>query len=384
MEQYDVVIVGGGFFGCSLALHLERSGKKVVVLEKEADIMTRASYHNQARVHGGYHYSRSLLTALRSQVNFKDFVSEYKECIDDSFEKYYAIGKHFSKVSARSFLQFCERIGAPIDHAPARVKRLFEPSLTEDVFTVREYAFDSLKLRKLVKRRLAAAGIEYRLQNEANSFTHTKKGISLHATNLKTKKRYIIHAKQVFNCAYTQINKLHANSKLPLIPFKHELTEMALVEVPDELRNVGITIMDGPFFSVMPFPSRGLHTLSHVRYTPHMSWEDSNLAKAWRNGHDYLKHHKPASAFKKMIADSQRYVPILGKSIHKDSLWEVKTILPKSEDDDSRPILFLPDYGKVKGYNCIMGGKIDNIQEILKEVDLLHVKPKVQPQLQAA
>ena len=26
--------------------------------------------------------------------------------------------------------------------------------------------------------------------------------------------------------------------------------------------------MCGPFFSAMPFPARGLHTLSHVRYTP--------------------------------------------------------------------------------------------------------------------
>jgi len=371
-----VVIVGGGFFGCSLALHIqEHSKKKVLVLEKEPDIMTRASYHNQARVHGGYHYSRSLLTALRSQMNFKDFVSEYEECIDSSFDKYYAIGRHFSKVSAHHFKQFCERIGAPVSHAPASIKKLFEPTFTEDVFTVREYAFDSMKLRAMTKRRMHAKGIEYRLEHEATSFRRIKDGISLRVRNDKTGKNFTIHAKEVFNCAYTQINKLNANSKMPLIPFKHELTEMALIEVPEELKNVGITIMDGPFFSVMPFPSRGLHTLSHVRYTPHMSWQDDDPTRAWRDGHDYLKHNKPATAFKKMIADSMRYVPILSKAVHKDSLWEVKTVLPKSEDDDSRPILFMPDYGNTKGYNCIMGGKIDNIQEILKEVDHLYAQP---------
>src|SRR5882724_441571 len=184
MQHYDVAIIGGGFFGCSIALHLRRYVKNVVVLEKEPDIMTRASYNNQARVHGGYHYSRSLLTALRSQMNFKDFVSEYEECIDSSFDKYYAIGRHFSKVSSKHFMQFCERISAPISHAPDKIKKLFEPTFTEDVFTVREYAFDSMKLRKMTQRRMDAAGIECRLHHEATSFRRIKSGISMRVKNL--------------------------------------------------------------------------------------------------------------------------------------------------------------------------------------------------------
>ena len=31
---------------------------------------------------------------------------------------------------------------------------------------------------------------------------------------------------------------------------------MALVEAPPELDGLGVTVMDGPFFSMMPFPSR--------------------------------------------------------------------------------------------------------------------------------
>ena len=49
---------------------------------------------------------------------------------------------------------------------------------------------------------------------------------------------------------------------------------MALMQAPDVLKEIGVTVMDGPFFSMMPFPARGLHTLSHVRYTPHFSWKD--------------------------------------------------------------------------------------------------------------
>lgn len=49
---------------------------------------------------------------------------------------------------------------------------------------------------------------------------------------------------------------LRQQSGLSLLPFKHELTEMALVEVPDIMKLIGVTVMDGSYFSVMPYPSR--------------------------------------------------------------------------------------------------------------------------------
>lgn len=373
MERYDVAIIGGGFFGCSLALHLKTATNKVLVLEKEDALMSRASYNNQARAHGGYHYSRSLLTALRSRVNLADFVSEYGETIDDSFEKYYAISRTFSKVSARHFYLFCKRIGADVERAPAHVKKMFNDNLIEDVFQVKEYAFDSSKLRKRIEQELARAEVEYRLATEAERLWRDESGdIGLEIKDTKTQATNEIRAARVFNCTYSHINKLNFSSGLPFIPLKHELAELALIEMPDELRNIGITVMDGPFFSAMPFPSRNLHTLSHVRYTPHVEWHDRE--GSWRNGHQYLAENTPPSAFKRMLADAQRYVPLLGKATYADSLWEVKTVLPTSEHDDSRPILFAQNHGGMDNYTVIMGGKIDNIRDVLVEVDSLYGK----------
>ena len=65
-NSWDAVIIGGGFFGLSVALLLKERGLSVVVLEREKEPMLRASYNNQARVHGGYHYPRSLMTAKPS------------------------------------------------------------------------------------------------------------------------------------------------------------------------------------------------------------------------------------------------------------------------------------------------------------------------------
>ena len=54
----DAVVIGGGFYGASIAIYLakNRGLKKVVLVEKEKKLLTRASYNNQARVHNGYHY----------------------------------------------------------------------------------------------------------------------------------------------------------------------------------------------------------------------------------------------------------------------------------------------------------------------------------------
>jgi len=73
-----------------------------------------------------------------------------------------------------------------------------------------------------------------------------------------------------------------------------------------------------------------------------------------------------------MMADARRYVPLIGQTKHIDSLWEVKTVLPTAEHNDSRPILFVPSHGAIPGYTCIMGGKIDNVQDVLREIDILY------------
>lgn len=317
---------------------------------------------NQARVHAGYHYPRSYLTALRSRINAPRFIADYRDCIFDRFSHYYAIARAYSNVTAAQFQRFCERIGAPLAPAPDAVRRLFADSLIEQVFEVPEVTFDAAKLRDRLARDLAAAGVTVRLGTRAAGVRSA--GGRLEVAIADSGER--LAADEVFNCTYSQLNRIHAASSLPLVSLKHELTEMPLVEPPAELANGGVTVMCGPFFSMIPYPARGAHTLSHVRYTPHRSWQD-RAGEALVDGEAALAHH-PASAFARMVRDAARFLPAMARCRQLDSLWEVKTVLPRSEVDDSRPILVSRDHG-LRGFHCVTGSKIDNVYDMVQFLD---------------
>ena len=366
-NKYDIAVIGGGFYGCAVALELSQLGKKVVLLEKEADIMQRASYVNQARIHQGYHYPRSVLTALRSRINFDRFIKEYDSCVYSEFDKYYAIGKMSSKINAEQFRLFCQRIGAPIQKASKKITSMFNPNMVDGVFKVQEYAFDARILKHLMSDWLEQANVELYLETRADNIQDTAHGLQIncHKNGINHK----LDTEYLFNCTYSAINQLMNSSNLPLVPLKHEFTEMALVKMPDEIQNFGITIMDGPFFSVMPFPARRLHTFSHVRYTPHHYWQDDNN-KPYIDSHNHFNQSIPGSHFIHMVKDAQRYMPLLQDCEYVESLWEIKTVLPQSEVDDSRPILFRQN-DKLKNVYSIMGGKIDNIFDIREKLNIL-------------
>lgn len=367
-SKYNAIVIGGGFFGCKVSLYLKKYMNNVILLEEGNNLLQRASYTNQARVHNGYHYPRSILTALRSRVNFPKFISEYPECIDSTFDKYYVISKLLSKVTANQFKMFSQRIDVPLEPASRDIKRLFNKTLVEEVFRTKEYAFDAVKLRDRMLNELDEAGVEVKLNSKAVKLEGSKDS-QIEVFFNSGDREISVSAKYVFNCTYSAINQILSASRLPIIPLKHELAEMALVEVPAPLKDVGITVMCGPFFSIMPFPARGLHTLSHVRYTPHCYWQDTEDFSVGIGNNPSKITRK--TNYPHMIRDVERYIPMLKNCRYVDSLWEVKTVLPQSEVDDSRPILFRRNQG-IKNFTCILGAKIDNVYDIPDELQFLN------------
>jgi glycine/D-amino acid oxidase-like deaminating enzyme len=364
--DYDHVIVGGGIYGCYAALRLKQlhPAAKVLMIEREKELFRHASYNNQARIHNGYHYPRSILTGIRSRENLPRFMSEFSDAVIADFGQYYAIGRRLSQVTPGQFEQFCSRIGASLGPAPEQVARILDEDLIEAVYSVVEPVFDAAKLRAIMYTRLAETGAEMRLNTEVVRIRRDSgegaSALHLEIFDRETAARGEIACERLYNCTYARLNDLLSRSGLSTIRLRHEATEMALIEPPPQLRNLSLTVMCGPFFSLMPFPSRGLSTLSHVRYTPHFGWTDEPGDEPYAG---YKPQFPLASRYDRMVRDASRYLPVIADARYVDSLWAVKTILPQSDANDSRPILYKhdPDAPNVVS---ILGGKIDNIFDL--------------------
>ncbi len=363
-ESIDAAVIGGGFYGASIALYLARTTalKRIVLFEREDQLLKRASLNNQARVHAGYHYPRSFSTAYRSRINFPRFLRDWPQAIDQSFLKVYAVSSKNSKVTARQFERFCNEVGAKYSRADRSIKSLFSPRMIEEVYIVEECAFNAQKLAKQIKVELEDENIELRLRTAVIKVNASSDSI----IEIQTEGiggPQTLHTKYLFNSSYSGLNQIHGQNSEMENRLKHEIVEMGLIEVPEPLKNLGITVMDGPFFSMMPYPARNLHSLSHVRYSPHSSWVDSTQINPYRRLEEFSK----SSRVDRMLRDAQKYVPEISRSKYLNSIFEVKTVPLKNESNDGRPILF----EKHNNMRCfsILGGKVDNIYDVFEQID---------------
>jgi glycine/D-amino acid oxidase-like deaminating enzyme len=276
----------------------------------------------------------------------------------------YAIARRNSKVNARQFQRFCKEIGACLDSATPEYTEMFDRRLVEAVFLVEEFAFDAAQLQSWAKDKLAACDVEVTLNHRVESCRVDGVGSAVDIVSEDNDGGVeTVTARYVFNCTYSGLNHLGGTFRPVAASLKHEVTEMGLIEMPPAMCGLGITVMDGPFFSAMPFPARNLHSISHVRYTPHLYWYD----EVGKDPYERLDRYAKDSRVDRMIRDAKRYMPGLGDAVIKDSLFEVKTVLVKNEGNDGRPILFEKSQ-TLPGFYSVLGGKIDNIYDVLEKL----------------
>lgn len=367
--DFDIAVVGGGFYGCCLALFLRSVADKVVLFEAGGGLLERASRVNQARLHAGFHYPRSFVTALRSRLLQGRFAADFSDAVVDDFDMLYAIARRRSKISADRFHRMFAGMEAPISNAPRSLRALFDLDLIEDVFLCKEFAFDWSRLRSRLAPKLASEGVTLRLGETVERVETEADGMRLHSAGKGS-----TTASLVFNVTYASINALLLASGLKPLELKHELAEVALVEPPADFHKLAVTVMDGLFFSAMPYPSERLYSLTHVRYTPHFSWVDG---EGGRSPYRIAESLPKDSRWRHMVLDAARYIPSFSETRYRSSLFDVKTVLVKNERDDGRPIL-LHQHKDAPRLFSVMGAKIDNIY------DLFEALPAVDPRLAAA
>jgi len=348
----SLAVIGAGFFGLSAALTLSKLGNNVVVYEKNVSAMQQASRLNQARVHGGYHYPRSLVTAARCRANYEKFVQDYKTSIFDDFQSVYAIACD-SKVNSQKFSRLMKMIGSPIEKLTNSPAANFNPSLISDAFKVSEVAFNSDILMSTVMNRLSRHNVQIRFENEV---------IEIEKLNTFGKKKIKVKIKNGLSEVHDGV--IVATYGIDLVnsnfseDFLYEVCELIRVEPPEPLIKTAITVMDGPYWSLTPWPSLKSHVLTHVRHTPHARFAHYSEASEFFA-------QKLETRAELMIKDASRYMPIMSECKILGSEYIIKTILKKRDYDDARPIYIKQDDNILS----ILGSKIDNVYEVDKSLE---------------
>lgn len=341
----EVVVVGGGFYGCAVALAARQTGAQVVLLEGRDDLLTGASTVNQARVHGGYHYPRAVTTAARSRAHYRTFLADYAGAVVTPTASVYALA-HGSLTGPRKLLRLCAVIGAPVEPAPPELARLFDRRTVQGAWLVEEALFDTTALRALLGARLADAGVEVRRSTPVHALREEPGRVVV-----ETGAGDLV-ADAALVCTYGELD-----AGLPGASLRCEPCEVALVDVPPELAGLAVTVMDGPYFSLLPHPAEGRHALTHVRYTPHGAHPTfAGAAAAVRSG-------LPSRAGR-MLRDAARYLPAVAGARHVGSMWGVKVVPATRDHDDARPILVRRSAGG--RVVSLLGSKLDTVYDALE------------------
>jgi len=369
MEQYDKIIIGAGLYGLYSALFCCERGQKVIVLECDQTPFRRATYINQARVHQGYHYPRSISTAMKSASYFERFNKDYEFCINREFDQIYATSSQYSWSDGKQFKEFCKAANIPCEELHSG--SYFKNGMCDGVFKTREYTYDAMILKDYFLRKL----------EEYPSSVMIKYGVDITGID-KDATSYIINTSDgisyksgfVLNATYAGTNQVLNMVGFEKFRIKYELCEIILCEVNDKLNNIGFTVMDGPFFSIMPFGKTGYHSLTSVTFTPHTtSYEEMPTFDCQEKSEGFCSTlhlancndcpAKPITAFPYMSNLAKKYMLDDYKFEYKKSLFSMKPILMNSEIDDSRPTV-IRKYSKSPTFIGVLSGKINTVYDL--------------------
>ena len=367
-KKYDKIIIGAGIYGMYAAKRIleKNPNEKVLILEVENTYFNRGSYINQARLHNGYHYPRSYSTASKSAKYFDRFYNDFKEGINDNFKKVYAVAADYSWANGEQFKKFCDNLNLLCDEIPK--ENFFNPHTIDKAFLTKEYSFDAKKIGDKLYRELRALGCNFKFEAKITSI---KKEKDIFIVQLEDGSEYFTPF--ILNATYAGINKIHDLLGFEYLPIKYEFCEVILCEVSDNIKNVGLTVMDGPFFSVMPFGLTGYHSITTVSRTPHFTSYD-HLPPYDCSGDKKLhtKEHRkgcihcgiyPETAFQEMVQTAKKYLSEDIEIKYVKSLFTIKPILVASEIDDSRPTI-IRQYSQNPDFYTVFSGKINTMYDL--------------------
>ena len=370
----DRIIIGAGLYGLYAALIWAKKGYSVIVLEQEKEPFARATYINQARVHMGYHYPRSMATAMKSAGYFRRFYEDFHFAIHKKFDQVYATSGCFSWTDAKEFKRFCKNAGIPCKDVP--IEQYFNDGACDGAFLTEEYTYDAYILRDYLLEELdKCSNVSLRYEQNIQRIVKESDRFSLYVAGKEDQTVTRLESDFVVNATYASVNQILnmvEGLQPELFKLKYELCEIILTSVNDNLKDTGITVMDGPFFSIMPFGKTGYHSLTSVTFTPHKTCygavpdfpcKNQEYCSEQKLGNCNLCEGKPETAWDYMSALARKYLREEYVFTYEKSLFSMKPILKASEIDDSRPTV-IKYASQNPTFVSVLSGKINTIYDM--------------------
>lgn len=334
-----VAVVGAGIFGISSALSLK--DLDVTLYERNNDILSEASSTNQYRLHRGYHYPRSIDTAISSNKGTQTFVEDYP-CEISNTKQYYAIASRNSKVSSQEYESFMDEVS--LDYTIVKSNLVNELNI-DKVYLANETLFDPCKLYEICKDKLNKSNINLKLNTE---FTQ----------DIVDSYDYVI------NCTYSNLNQINNDKQL----YQFEVCEKPLLKLPKKYKDIGIVIMDGPFMCIDPYSNTDYHVMGNVVHAIHETNTGTHpivsdeLKSVLNKG---LVKNPKITNIDKFIESASEFFDMEGVE-HIGSMFTIRTVLANRDHDDARPSI-------VKKHNqklySIFSGKISTTVDTSKELE---------------
>jgi glycine/D-amino acid oxidase-like deaminating enzyme len=341
------------------AIRVAEAGQPVTLFDRRPTIMGAASF-GANRLHMGFHYPRDDETVRQCQRGYERFRREFEAAIVKGVSNAYFIASEGSLTSSKDFLKFCDRLRLPFrqidpDAFLPAVENVDLGVITEEVL------YDAAILRPLMGDRLDRLGVETRLGCEVTDIWRQADGGFVLSTSDSAKPRF----DAVVNCSYADVNRLTAKLGHSVARRQYEYVAAAIIEFPrSELTS--ITVLDGPFLSLLPFGGRGQYLLLHTHHSV-IAREDASLVNpAWLVPHSspFASLNK-AQWFETLLESSRHFIP----SVHNARLTGFqhgpRMVLSNAEDTDARPshvTLHEP------GYIAVFAGKVGHCMWVGDEV----------------
>ena len=335
------LVVGAGIHGISAALALARKGLEVEVLERRDSVLagTSASTHNRA--HRGYHYPRCMETAAECTRGLEYFETHYSSSLYYPRASYYAIEKDSSCSSTDQFIQFCEEAGIPYEMKWPDAAVL-DRSLIECCLLVPEPHFNLLTLKEILLRRVQELNIRIHVQAEIVAGTKT----SSSEFEVTTRSGQVFRPNIVVNAAYAFANNVLTLFGIAdgLTKYRLQDTEIVVARVSGELP--ALTVMDGPFISVVPY-------VGHDRCV--LVYDVVHSVIRETQGYQFSESNVPGSNWEKMVEHGLMYYPFMRDLRYVQSLRGFRPI-PLEERKDGRKTR-LVTHPSIDGLYSIQEGK---------------------------